>query len=123
MGQTANHSFQDRQLFFEELSNFWQSISCNGPKCVIGDMNSRLYRHISGEDHIIGPNITHQSHRAIPAHANRSLLIEFCTECELLIANTFRESDEKNSFTYKEIWYKPGSQMTSKNHEMLDLVQ
>ena len=120
--QTPNHSYQERQLFFEDLGNFWHEISCNGPKYIIGDMNSRLYKHIAGEEHIIGPSIVNHDRISIPVHSNRSLLVELYTDCELQVSNSFCNKHVQDIVTYKEVWYDSGSEISSKNHEMLDLL-
>ena len=54
--QTPKHSALGRQAYFQELSKFWSDTSCNGPKLIAGDLNSRLYARLPGEEQIIGAN-------------------------------------------------------------------
>ena len=48
--QTPNHPIDERQSFFQSLSKLWSETSCNGPRFLLGDLNSRLYKKLPGEE-------------------------------------------------------------------------
>ena len=55
--QTIKHPVNERQQFFNELAEFWMLVSCNGPKIIAGDLNSRLYCRLANEHSFIGNSI------------------------------------------------------------------
>ena len=78
--QTPTYSIDIRQSYFEELSHFYASVSCNGPKIISGDLNSRLYMRFPAEEDIVGPDIVEQPDRHFGMDLNRFLLLELCAE-------------------------------------------
>eukprot|EP00959_Pyramimonas_sp_CCMP1952_P145021 3036134-Pyramimonas_sp.AAC.1 len=45
---------EDRQHYFQELTQFIGSLSCHGPVFLCGDLNARLHFQRPGEEAIIG---------------------------------------------------------------------
>ena len=43
-----------RQQFSEDLGAVFRRTSCNGPKFVFGDLNSRILRQVPGEEDFFG---------------------------------------------------------------------
>ena len=120
--QTPNHPIDERQSFFQSLSKLWSESSCNGPRFLLGDLNSRLYKRLPGEEAYIGESFVEHQHRQLHADMNRFQLMQLCAECDLQIVNTFTDHSLSNLVTYKEIGYVHGSNVTSTNHELLDLI-
>ena len=121
--QTPKHSALERQAYFQELSKFWSDTSCNGPKLIAGDFNSRLYARLTGEEQIIGPNIIAKPGKSLHAHMNRFQLLQLCHDANLQIMNTFTQHELPDLVTYHEIWFDKNSPVTaSTNHELLDLL-
>ena len=57
MSAYAPHSgypFDQRQVFFEQLGDMIENTSVNGLKLVTGDLNSRIYRRLRGEEYVLG---------------------------------------------------------------------
>ena len=81
--------FQQRQHFFHDLSRFLGKISSHGPILLLGDFNSRLHRHFTGEENIIGPYVFGDRAAQYNPRCNRSLLMELCTTHKLAIGNTY----------------------------------
>ena len=120
--QTPKHSALERQAYFQELSKFWSDTSCNGPKLIAGDFNSRLYARLPGEEQIIGPNIIAKPGKKLHAHMNRFQLLQLCHDANLQIMNTFTQHELPDLVTYHEIWFDKNSPVTASNHELLDLL-
>ena len=89
---------------------------------IYGDLNARLYTRIAGEEQIIGSNVLMHPQINLRTDMNRSLLLQLCTECSLMIANTFTDTSLQDSVTYREIWYDKESEISKSNHEMLDIL-
>ena len=111
----------ERQQFFNELAEFWISVSCNGPKIIAGDLNSRLYCRLANEQSFIGNSIIEQIERKLDMSMNRFQLIELCSELELQIHNTFSNMELHDLVTYREICYRTEQCISRSNHELLDL--
>ena len=120
--QTPKYPIDVRQSYFEELSHFYASVSCNGPKIISGDLNSRLYMRFPAEEDIVGSNIVEQPDRHFGMDLNRFLLLELCAELRLQIQNTFLVGDLHDLVSYREVWYRNGQQIARNNYELLDLL-
>ena len=55
---------------------------CWGPE-------QNLHRRVPGEERYVGDYVFGDPDRILPLGANRDLLIEFCSEHQLAVANTF----------------------------------
>ena len=119
--QTTKHPVNERQQFFNELAQFWMSVSCNRPKIIAGDLNSRLYCRLANEHSFIGNSIVEQIERKLDMSMNRFQLIELCSELELQIHNTFSNMELHDLVTYREICYRTEQCISRSNHELLDL--
>ena len=96
----GGRSYDERLSFFQNPREFWSSISSYGPKLCVGDLNSRLYCRMAGEEDIIGSYFPHKSDKILFPELNRFLLMEFCTSVELCIASTFVQKSFDQLVTY-----------------------
>ena len=104
--QTATFLVDIRQAYFHKLANFWSSFSCNGPKIIAGDLNSRLYVRMANEHSIIEPHIIEKKRKHLDADMNRFYLVQLCMEFDLQIANTFMPGTLQDLEIFQEIEYK-----------------
>jgi len=102
--QTPNHPVNERQECFHSLAQFWSEVSCNGPKVVLGDFNSRLYARLPGEEDMIGDSIVRYANMKLKADMNRFLLMQLCSECDLQVVNTFSGLSVAELVTHRDIW-------------------
>ena len=99
----AGKEFQERVEYFQHLAIYWKSISSHGPKLCFGDFNSRLYCRFAGEEEIIGEYFFQNDKDHLHPSLNRFLLLEFCAQFQLQIANTFLEKPKNQLVTYREL--------------------
>ena len=118
----SGRSFDERFTFFNTLFEFWKSLSSHGPKLIYGDLNSRLYEQYAGEDEIFGPYFFKNSVKHITSDMNRFLLMEFCSACDLQIANTFVDLPPDQLVTYRTPGIAPQAVITSWTFAQLDLL-
>ena len=83
------HPYSLRQRFFSELTEFARTFSTHGAKVILGDLNARLYRQVSGEGRFVGPYVFSNASANIPSDANRHLMLELCSSLDMAVANTF----------------------------------
>ena len=72
---TGKYFLDERQGFFQDLRHYYESISVNGLKLIMGDLNSRLYCRYAGEDHIIGDYYFRNAVSQLNPSLNRFFLI------------------------------------------------
>ena len=98
------------------------SISSHGPKICLGDLNSRLYCRLAGENEIIGPYFFSNGSKQLNSNMNRFLLLETCARCDLQIANTFIKRANEKQVTYYELTANPADTVTPNKFAELDVV-
>ena len=93
---------EEREDFFNTLSDVTAPLTREGPVAICGDCNSHLNYRRPGEEFIIGPHLFCK----IPPQApggdteNRDLLAHFCEAHQLAVANTFLPKREMQQVTY-----------------------
>ena len=121
----APHSgkpFGERQTFYQHVAEAYSATSSHGPKLLFGDWNARLYRRMPGEEKVIGEHVFYNSSAAIPADANRNLLLELCASNDLVIANTFSEHQPDALVTCYNVGHHPMDQISWKSHSQIDFL-
>ena len=115
----APHSgkpYLERQVFFNDLSDFVSKTSAHGPKIICGDLNARIYRRLPGEEQIMGTHIFENKAVQIKPDANRHLLVELCSGLEMVVSNTFHEQpapltqmrgNSPRYFLFQTTWFDP----------------
>ena len=84
------HTVEDRQLFFTSLSENTRIRNKHSSTFVCGDLNAQLGQLCVGEEASIGPYVYRKPIcKRGGATSNRELLMEYCIEHSLCIANTF----------------------------------
>ena len=120
---TSAYAYDVRQKFFEKLSVFYKSVSAHGPKYVLGDFNSRIFERQAGEERIIGDSYFRNAKPvSLSSTLNRFLLCEFCSSCELQIANTFFQQPVANQITYYDIGGQPMDDCNTGKFAQIDLI-
>jgi len=105
---TMDATEQDKEAFYNSLSDIIRSVPYKHRIIVLGDFNARV-----GRDHSAWPRVL--GHHSIGnENSNGSLLLQFCAQHELTITNTLFQQDNK----YKCMWMHP----RSKHWHMLDYV-
>lgn len=112
----------ERTQFFSNLASFYSSISVNGLKLIVGDLNSRLYTRYAGEEQIIGNHFFESTRSRISMNANRFLLTEMCTSCNLAVANSFFDVPVENQVTYFDIGQYAMADVDQKSFAQLDIL-
>ena len=118
----AGHPYAERQTFFNELGDFEHRLSRHGPNIIMGDMNSRIYRRLPGEEDIIGAYILESAEATIPEDANRHLLIELCTSAGMIVANTFFGVSRDRLVTCYNVGSRPMDEVSWRSHGQIDFV-
>ena len=95
----AGRDFEERLGYFQDLAKFWKSVSSYGPKLCLGDFNSRLYCRFAEEEQIIGKHFFKNKITKLRPTFNRYLLIKFCTQFDIQIANTFFDKPDERLVT------------------------
>jgi len=103
---TMDATDQDKEAFYNSLSEIIRSVPYKHRIILLGDFNARV-----GRDHSAWPRVL--GHHSIGnEHSNGSLLLQFCAQHELTITNTLFQQANK----YKCTWMHP----RSKHWHMLD---
>ena len=118
----SGYPFNVRQEYFQTLGQFFHSQSGNGPKLVCGDFNSRLFRQLPGEEHIIGQHVFSNVDSQISSDANRNLLVEFCTCAGLMVSNTFADTADKQKVTCYNVGVKRAVDISWATHAQIDFL-
>ena len=112
----------ERFNFYCDLGLVLKRCSVNGEKLLFGDFNARLGRRGPGEDDILGPHGFGREAMHRVEVPNRDLLIEFCTDYEYTVANTFHQTADDCKVTYFEPGTAPIGPITEATHSVLDLI-
>ena len=83
-------------------------------------MNARLRKCFPGEDIYIGPHFFKGIEKEPHATANRFMLMEFCVEMELALANTFFDLPDHQLVTYYELAATPMEEVWPNRFAQLD---
>ena len=118
----SQHSVDVRMEFFTQLEAFYSSISVNGQKIILGDMNSRLRCKFANEDTIIGDYFFRGIQKMPEAQANRNFLAQFCHSTGLLLANTYFAMPSAALVTYYEIGATPMEEIRDNKYAQLDFI-
>ena len=93
-----SYSDEDKDSFFEKLSDTINNIKEQDDLYVLGDFNGRVgVRRTPWTKHL-GPHTDHRT----PCNYNGNHVLELCAEHDLIITNTFYQHRETQIYT----WYK-----------------
>ena len=112
----------ERIWFYDELEKAVQAVKVNGSTYVFGDLNARLGQRRHGEEAILGGYCFGREAQHVVEAPNRDLLIEFCTNFELAVANTWVHNPPHAQVTYHELSVPPMSRITIETFAVLDLL-
>lgn len=105
---TMVHTEQEKEEFYRCLSEEIRRIPVTNKLVLMGDFNARV-----GKDHeMFGPSLGKFGKGNL--NSNGELLINFCTQHNLIITNTYFKQPDKNFFTWKH--------PRSKQYHLLDYV-
>ena len=97
----SGYSFDQRQLFFEQLGDMIKNTSVNGMKLVAGDLNARLHRRFPGEEDIMGEFIFGNEGADMILGSNRELMVEMCAKHNMVISNTCFDHPREEQVTFR----------------------
>ena len=112
----------DRQAFFQQVAHWLLSRSCHGPLLVFGDCNARLHAKLDSDPYFIGPHMFGDGRANFDTDSNRSLLLELCECCRLIVGNTFFPQPANKQVTYYNIGAQPSSEIIPANFGQLDFL-
>jgi hypothetical protein len=118
----SGYNFDIRQQFFRELGEMYSKTSVNGPKLILGDLNSRLQRRLPGEDDYMGEYTFGNRGATLETGSNRELLVELCAEHCLVIGNTFFEHPPEEQVTFRSLGTPPLDPISAQKFAQLDYV-
>ena len=75
----------------------------NGPVCIFGDLNSRIYRRCAAEEDHIGEYYYKADCINLHAKLNRFLLAEILQRHDLQLANSYFEHSLTETITYRDL--------------------
>ena len=115
-------SYDERHGFYLDLGRLLDTCSVNGPKCILGDFNAKIGQRRAGEDDVFGLHCFGREAVHRVESPNRDLLLEFCTDRSLIVANTFENTLDEHKVTYFEPGHAPMGRINTSTYHMLDLV-
>jgi exonuclease III len=123
----APHSGRDcdeRQHFFSELGAITKPTTTHSTTLVLGDFNAKLLQQGLGESDIIGDSVfSGGSARSILQQvSNRQLLIEYCIEKDMLVANTFFKVPVEEQITFRNLGTLPSEPISPDKFSQIDHV-
>ena len=92
----------------------------DGPKIIMGDLNSRLQRRLPGEEDVVGDFVFGNPHATFELGSNWELLLEMCVNPSLIIGNTVFEHSAHEQVTFRSPGTSPLDPITVKNFAQLD---
>ena len=116
------YPYADRQRFFSELGDFENRLSGHGPNFVFGDMNSRLYRRLPGEETVLGGHTFWSDEPIITDDMNRHLLVEFCVASNMVFTNTLFDVPIDKQVTCYNIGSHPMDPICWRSHGQIDFL-
>lgn len=84
---------EERERFWNELNECWESFRVNEKVCLLGDLNARVGRE--GVGRIIGP------FGVGDRNENGESLIELCEERRMVVGNTWFKKSENHKYTWR----------------------
>ena len=103
----APHNLHDpeaKQAHYDELSALVTQVEHKGPYLILGDFNARIHGRLIDEDQVLGPHLYGKGVSSIGgSEDNRSLLMKFCHQHQLLVSNTWFQHPSSKQVTYKEV--------------------
>ena len=113
---------EEKFKFYEDLGDVFNKCSVNGQRLILGDLNARLGQRRPGEEEVIGGHTWGREAQKKVEPPNRDLLMQFCFESGLAVANTYEQGVPEEKATFVESGAAHLSEITDKTHAMLDLV-
>eukprot|EP00959_Pyramimonas_sp_CCMP1952_P319246 6680063-Pyramimonas_sp.AAC.1 len=109
-------------LVHENLSNLYDKCSTNGPKVLLGDWNARMGKRRPGEDDVLDEQGWGREAIKKVEISNRDLLMQFCLERDLAVANALKAGAPETKATFVETGVAHMSAVADDTHSMLDLA-
>ena len=100
----------------------FQKCSVNGMRVLLGDMNARLGKSRLGEEDITGERGWGREATKKVAIPNRDLVVQFCTDRSLMVANTMENAPPEQKVTFVEAGVGHMSAVSEATLNVLDLV-
>lgn len=125
---TAQATEEQKDKFYEYLSQETRKANNKGAYFVIGDFNARIQTKTTEEEHECIREYTFDKEntrlRTQPAevHESRSKLITYARKHELKIINTYFDKPQKKLITHKQLEHQGGPPYIRQHHETLDYV-
>ena len=92
---TMLYSNEDKEAFYQSLGEVVDKVPKEDKLLILGDLNARVGNDYTAYEGVIGKFGKGKK------NSNGELLLNFCTQHELSITNTFFFQPEKNYFTWK----------------------
>ena len=84
-----------KEAFYRDLHNLLQQVDSKGKLLILGDFNARVGRNFELWKEVIG------RHGIGNCNDNGRLLLEFCSEHELVITNTLFQQKDRLKATWR----------------------
>jgi len=105
---TMSYTQEEKEQFYESLSEMIRSVPCEDKLLVLGDFNARVGKDSDAWKGVIGP------HGIGQMNSNGQLLLSLCTEYDLTITNTLFQLPD----IHKATWMHP----RSKHWHLIDYI-
>ncbi len=124
----AARNREDKEKVYEEIKKITRKEHHKGQVIVGADFNARIQKTTNeNERRYIGhwtfePDTARIMNRTIDILENRNLLIEYCNEFDMILANTLFQKDKQHTATYKEVGTTIVDEIQRGTHEQIDFI-
>ena len=119
---------EEKEQTYKHLARHYKLHKNEGPTYILGDMNARVQKRLNrSESTVIGEH-TFEPHSADPMGRsdqvieNRQMLIDFCMDHQLILANTLFKKNKHKLVTYREIGTTIEDEVRRGTHEQIDFI-
>ena len=112
----------ERVEFYVRLDEEYRACSSICGKLIAGDLNARLGHAELGEEDVIGQHTFGRRAVHQVELPNRELLLEFCVNAGVCVANTFFDAAPRNTVTFMEPDTCTIDAITPQKYNVLDFV-
>ena len=124
----AMRSTEEKETVYQEIRTVIKKNYKRGPIILAGDLNARMQKATNRtEQHIMGkwtfePETARIHGRTEGILENRNLLIELCTEFELILCNTYFKKQNTKLATFREVGTTLEEPVTRGKYEQLNFI-